>query len=159
MIRSRSLACAAVLALTASASCHDGPTTPQPVLGIYVLRSISGAPVPFTYSAGPDGTYSVLADTVQLDASFDAPVARVTELVRVTGSPYGPDTTYRYTLTTAFSIDGGGRIEFVSSGCSANADCAPPDTGRVVAGGLVLGSLRTGTWTTWRFTHIAGRAP
>ena len=81
-----------------------------------------------------------MADTIALD---DAGGPRVSEVVRVTASIYGPDTTYRSTGTLGYGITNGNRIEIGSfSPCPANAICTANDKGRIVQGGTQPGDAK-----------------
>lgn len=143
-----SFACAAVLAASA---CREG-TAPSAAAGTYVLREIAGVALPVTYYSAPDGTYAVVADTIELDGSGGA---YRTFLVEVTRSIYHADTVYGARHPAQYRVDGT-RIEIGSfQPCPDNAICAANDTGQLVGAILVLETTRTGQRRTWSYERIA----
>jgi hypothetical protein len=141
----------ALVALLATAACGDG-TAPAPAAGTYVLRNIADAALPVTFYAGIDGTYSVVADTIELGGRGRAD--RVF-LVRVVNSIYHGDTVYGGRYAQDYQLNGA-RFEIGSfTPCPPNANCAPNDTGYLLGGMLTLHSNRTGQLRRWTYERVA----
>jgi hypothetical protein len=146
------LALSAFLVLLAGAACRDS-TAPELGFsaGTYVLRGIADAALPVTYHAGTDGTYSVVADTIELDGTGKA---HRTFLVQVAGSAYQADALLGGRYPQEYRIDGT-RFEIGSfRPCPANAICAANDTGRFIAGRLTLDKNWAGQDRRWTYERI-----
>lgn len=143
-----------VAVLLALSSCQDA--TAPVASGIFVLRDIAGDTPPVTYYSGTDGTYSVLADTIELDG---AGTAYRTLLIRRTASIYGADTVYGTRRPMEYRAEGT-RIEIGSfRPCPINALCVANDTGRIEGVTMTLGTARTGQLRRWTFGRIDPAAP
>ena len=150
MLRSP-LALAAMFVLFTLQACQD-TTVPGGTAGTFALRDIASTALPVTYYSGTDGTYTVLADTIELDGAGNV---NRTFLIRRTASIYGADTVYRNRGVQEYRLDGT-RIEIGSfKPCPPDALCAANDTGRFYGGVMRLGSFRTGQLRRWSYDRIA----
>jgi hypothetical protein len=146
----RLLASSACAVLLAASACRES-TAPDSSAGTYVLREIEQATLPVTYYSAADGTYSVVADTIELDGTGGA---YRTFLVQVTRSTYEPDAIYGGRYPMGYRLDGT-RIEIgYFQPCPPNALCAANDTGHLIGGVLVLESTRTGQRRNWAYERI-----
>ena len=92
------------IALLALASCND-PVGPDATLGMYVLHSVAGEPLPrVAWATEQDGTLTLLADTIWLDGRGGA--KRRTVLHR-TASQFVPEATYGDVRDLDYRVDGG----------------------------------------------------
>ena len=126
------LSCLKALVLSiAVAGCREG-TAPPPgtTLGLYVLESISGQPLPAIKLAIPGDTIRVIRSTVTLDLAGKA--AFVDDVSIVQHNSPAVESTSIYTL--AFRIIGNS----VAFNCVPPVDCATLPVGKISGSTLTL---------------------
>ena len=113
----------------AVAGCREG-TAPGTTLGLYVLKSINGQPLPAIKLAIPGDTIRVIRSTIMLDFTGNAAFVDDVSIVHLT--PPAVEDTAVY--TQAYRIIG----DSVAFNCIGPVDCATLPVGKISGSTLTL---------------------